>query len=273
MTVVALRRAGTVAICAVAIMAGPVACGSSDGSRPASAAAPSATSANQTAPWNYVMFGDSWPHGSHCNGCRPFPVLYADGVKAKTGHPVTFKDMTTNGGGSASLLQDLQTQDAVRQAAADADIIVISTGANDLEQPFADWQLDSCGGKDHLDCFRTSAKATGRNFDRLLAAIQKLRAGKATAVRVVTDSNEFLSDPGLIAAFGSHAAKDGAVITALQHDAECAAAQKYHDTCVDLRPVLNGPTFDQPQDSNAPVAMQKVADALVAVGLAELGTT
>jgi lysophospholipase L1-like esterase len=269
MSSILMRRVQSAAACALVILVGSVACGSSDAAPRTPTPAPLATSAA----WNYAVFGDSWPHGSHCNGCKPFPTLYADGIKEKTGHPVTFEDLTINGGDSGSLLKDLQTQDAARQAAAGADIIVISTGGNDLEEPFYAWQTGTCGGKDKLSCFRTTATKVGRNFDQLLAAVQTLRSGKPTAVRVLTNSNEFLSDPGLISAFGANAAKDGAIITALMHDAECAAAAKNHVRCIDLRPILNGPKYDQPQDVNTQTAMQHVAEALVAAGLSELSTT
>ena len=54
-------------------------------------ASPSAAAVSSSGPsWTYVAFGDSWPYGAHCNGCTPFPVLYAKGLAATTGRRIDF---------------------------------------------------------------------------------------------------------------------------------------------------------------------------------------
>ncbi|HLC05834.1 MAG TPA: SGNH/GDSL hydrolase family protein [Anaerolineales bacterium] len=218
----------------------------------------------------YLAFGDSWPYGAHCNGCRPFPALYADALIATTDHRIDFVNLTTNGGTSQSLLESFQTSQKTREAVISADIIVISTGANDLEPAFDRYANGTCGGADQLDCFRKVAEGWRISFDGILTEIEALRQGKPTAIRLVTNSNEALSDPGLIDLFGPEfGLGGGAVITALHHDVLCEVAAKHGATCVDLRPVLNGPSFDKPQDVNTQEAMQAVADALVASGLDE----
>jgi hypothetical protein len=50
----------------------------------------------------------------------------------------------------------------------------------------------------------------------------------------------------------------------------CGAAQAHDAVCVDVRPIVNGPSLDQPGDENAPEVMQAIADALLAAGLPEL---
>jgi hypothetical protein len=221
--------------------------------------------------WTYVAFGDSWPYGAHCNGCQPFPGLYAMGLKAATGHEIDFINLVENGGTSASLLADFREMSAYRDAIAKADIIMISTGANDGEPAGAAWKDGTCGGEDGLDCFREIAEGWRLNFDAMLTEIDTLRVGKPTAIRLVTNSNEFLADPGLIEFFGpDFGPNEGATYTAMHHDVLCEVAAAHSAQCVDLRPVLNGSNFDQPQDVNTQEAMQAVADALVASGLAEL---
>ena len=221
--------------------------------------------------WTYVAFGDSWPSGDHCNGCRPFPALYADALAAAPGHQINFINFTTNGGTSQSLLADIQNSQKIREAVMSADIIVISTGANDLEPAFNLYGAGKCGGADQLDCFRKVAEDWRASFDGILTEIEALRDGKPTAVRLITNSNEFLADPNLIAGFGrDFALGGGAAITALHHDALCEIAAKHHMLCVDMRPILNGPNWDKPQDVNTQDAMQAVVDALLASGLDEL---
>jgi lysophospholipase L1-like esterase len=232
---------------------------------------PEPTAAPSGPSWTYVAFGDSWPYGAHCNGCRPFPVLYADGLAATTDHRIDFVNFTTNGGTSRSLLKDIQTSQKTRDAVMSADIIVISTGANDLEDAFGLFAAGNCGGVDNFDCFRKVGEVWHTSFDGILTEINTLRAGKPTALRLVTNSNEALSDPGLIEIFGPEDSSGaGAFITNLQHEILCEVAAKHGAKCVDLRPVLNGPNFDKPQDVNTQEAMQAVADALLASGLDEL---
>ena len=245
---------------------------------PATAAVPSPTAAITSSPtasaaadWTLVAFGDSWPYGAHCNGCEPFPELYVSGLEAATGRTIEFVDLITNGGTSKSLADDMAASSRVRDAIARADIIVISTGANDLESAGQAWTSGTCGGSDGLDCFRAVADGWHTNFDAMLTTIDELRGDRPTAVRLVTNSNEFLADKDLIDYFGADfGLREGAAITAMHHDALCKVASAHGRACVDLRPVLNGPTFDKPQDVNTQEAMQAVADALVASGVAEL---
>ena len=221
--------------------------------------------------WTYVAFGDSWSYGGHCGGCDPYPGLYAVGLEETTGHQVDFINRTQNGGTSGSLLDTIRKSQGYRENIAKADIIMINTGANDLQPAFAAWQAGTCGGEDDLDCFREIAEGWRLNFDAILTEIDTLRAGEPTAVRIVTNSNEFLADPGLIAIFGTDfGPNQGAIVTAMHHDILCEVANAHNAQCIDLRPVLNGPNFDQPQDINTQEAMQAVADALVESGLAEL---
>ena len=235
-----------------------------------------APTATEIPSWTYVAFGDSWPFGAHCNGCRAFPALYADGLVASTGHPIDFVNLATNGGTSQDLLNSIITSEKirgtdVREAVMSAHIVVISTGANDLEPAFDAYAAGTCGGADQLDCFRKVAEGWRVSFDGILTEIDALRDGNPTAIRLVTNSNEFLADPGLIDLFGPEfGLAGGAVITALNHDVLCEVAVKHGAQCVDLRPVLNGPNFDKPQDVNTQEAMQAVADALLASGLDEL---
>jgi hypothetical protein len=234
--------------------------------------APTLAATESPAPWNYVAFGDSWPYGAHCfASCRPFPVLYKEGLESIDGHPISFTNLTTPGGTSESLLQSIRTDEKIRDAVKTADIIVIATGGNDLEPAFDRYVASTCGGADQLDCFREIAEAWRNSFDGMLREITALRAAKPTAIRVITYSNEFLADPGLIELFGPEfGLVGGAEVMALHHDVLCEVAAKYQATCVDLRPVLNGPHLDQPQDVNTLTAMQAVADALLASGLDEL---
>lgn len=221
--------------------------------------------------WTYVAFGDSWPYGAHCNGCRPFPALYADGLATTTDHRIDFINLTTNGGTSQSLLKSIQTSQKIREAIMTADIIVIATGGNDFEPAFNLTMADNCGGADQLDCFRDVAEGYRISFDKILTEIEGLRQGQPTAIRLVATSNEFLADPGLIEVLGPDFGKtSGVTITQMNRDVLCEIAAKHNAKCVDLGVALNGPDLLRPQDVNTQDAMQAVADALLKSELDEL---
>lgn len=189
----------------------------------------------------------------------------------RTRNPIDFVNLTANGGTSQSLLKDIQTSQKTREAVESADIIAISTGANNLEDAFGLFAAGDCGEADHFDCFRKVAEGWRISNDGSRTEIETLRNGKPTAIRLVTNSNEALSDPGLIEIFGpKDISGGGAFFTELSPDVLCEVAAKHGATCVDLRPALNGPNFDKPQDVNTQEAMQAVADALLARGLDEL---
>jgi hypothetical protein len=236
---------------------------------PVAASEPGA--ASNVPSWTLVAFGDSWPYGAHCHGCRPFPRLYADGLAATTAHHIEFVNLTTNGGTSQSLLASIQSSPEIRQAVASADIIIISTGMNDLE-PAGKLYVDGhCGGLDQLDCLREAANAWRISFGGMLTEINALRRGHSTAIRLVSNSNEFLSDAELIQIFGpSFGLGAGASITDMHHDILNEVATRHGAICVDLRPVLNGASHQTPRDVNSQEAMQAVADALLASGHREL---
>ena len=220
----------------------------------------------------FVMFGDSWPYGAHCNGCQPFPSLLDVAYAAITGLPIDFQNDTTNGGTAQELAATMRSDPAIQAHIEAADIIVIAIGGNDLEPAFASYAAGNCGGRDRLDCFRTVAATLRTAYDGMLAAIDGLRAGRPTAVRMVTTSNEFLSDQGLIAKFGADFGKtSGVTITQMNRDVECEVAVRHRAVCVDLGAALNGPDLTTPNDVNTQATMQQVADAIAASGLGELG--
>jgi hypothetical protein len=227
----------------------------------------------------YVALGDSWPNGAHCGFCRTFAGLYADGLEETTGRGIEFIDLTeatipgTQQGQTAnSLLSDLRSSEEVREAVSGADIVMVSTGLNELDQgALNEYLAGRCGGADEADCFREVGVGWHEAFDAILTEIEALRAGRATAIRLVSAENIFISDPELVDLLGEDfGPTTGALITKLLNDAMCDAATNHGAVCIDVRPILNGATLDQPMDENSAASHQAVADALVASGLEEL---
>lgn len=237
-------------------------------SAPASVAASSGSTSAATL--TVLVFGDSWPAGDHCDGCRPWPGLYADGLESTTGRPVDLIDRTGIET-AASLALTIQADPSVKADVARADVIVLSIGTNDLEPAFNAYHDGTCGGADQLDCFRAIVETLRGTFDQILTDIDGLRAGMPTAVRIVTMSNEFLSEQGAIELVGADfGASGGVAVTTMMRDMWCAAGTANGATCVELGHALNGADLLTPRDINAQDTMQLVGDTILATGLGEL---
>lgn len=221
----------------------------------------------------YVSLGDSWPEGAHCDGCRTFPQLHAEALEQLLGRPITFKDLAGQaqpffdslGGGSASLLEAIRADDAYREEVATGDIIVIATGPNDGGEVFEAIQDGTCGGKDDTACVSELAQMWEREFAAILDEITTLREEQPTAIRLVNAADAFTDSSSSREAARGFAAYFEALTQALCNNAEA------HDAlCVDVRPVLNGPDFEQPVNDSSQKAMDAVAGLLVKTGVPEL---
>jgi len=206
--------------------------------------------------------------------------LYADGLHAQTGRHIDFHDITgqaqpyfeSAGGGSGSLLKALRSDAATRDLVANADVILIATGPNEIGVAHEPSKAGTCGGADHMDCFRKLGSPWRRNFNAILSEIELLRDAKPTAIRLVDAANAFLYDRSLLQGWlpKNFPMTKGALIFKLLNDALCHAAARHHAVCVDAPPILNTPHLNRPVDENSAASMRAVADALLATGLPEL---
>src|SRR5215204_2561258 len=89
---------------------------SPDGAAGPAPATKSSASTPVGGPVTLLALGDSWPYGAHCNGCTPFPELYAQGLEKELGLEVDVLNLVTNGGTSASLRQSLTFDPAYSDA-------------------------------------------------------------------------------------------------------------------------------------------------------------
>jgi hypothetical protein len=222
----------------------------------------------------YIALGDSWIQGAHCNGCRTFPQTHAEALSELLGKPVTLQNLagdyqpyfeTPGGGGSTGLRKALQTDDGFREAVAAGDIIVISTGPNDFGRIGEAIENGTCGGADDTACVAELDRRWHRDFDAILSEIEELRAGQPTAIRLVNIANEF-NDPSLRPA--TLRGWEASFETLAQ--AMCDNAKKHDVVCIDTRPVLNGPDFEQPALVDSQESMDAVAELLAQTGIPEL---
>lgn len=265
-------RSGLAAMTLILIL-GLAGCGG-DGSSsksPGESVAATSTAPNGSGGLTYVALGDSWPEGAHCNGCRTFPQTHAEAVSDALGRPVALHNLsgqaqpyfdTPDGRGTSGLLKALRTDEAFRAKVADGDVIVISTGPNDGDSLGPVIESGKCGDK---ACVVALDRTWHRDFDAILGEIEDLRAGKPTAIRLVNAANAF-ADPSISAA----ARRGWAAYFEALTDAMCDNARKHDVVCVDVRPVLNGPGFEQPVNDSSQEAMDAVAELLTKTGVAEL---
>ena len=147
---------------------------------------------------------------------------------------------------------------------------MIAHGPNELDRALVPYQDHACGGDDGRQCIRDLGALWDRNFDAILNEIEALREGKPTAIRLVNAANVFVSEPEIAAGLEDGFATDaGAQMFSALTDAICKNAEKHEAACVDVRPILNGPSLDQKVDENSEASMKAVADALLATGLRE----
>lgn len=229
---------------------------------------------------HYVEFGDSWPEGAHCNGCKTFADLYGVELKELSGKSVAVTDLLGSkepglGAGqpeaTATLLESMRSNKTTRAAVKEADVILIAAGPNELDQALSASVNGTCGGSDSSDCIEALGRLWSTNFGAILDEIDVLRDGQPTAIRLVSAANPFVSDEAMSEGLPEgFATTKGARIFELLTKAMCDAADEHGAVCVDVRPILNGPDLTTPVDENSDASMRAVADALVATGLPEL---
>jgi hypothetical protein len=120
-------------------------------------------------------------------------------------------------------------------------------------------------GKDNTACVAPLARTWKREFDQILDEIEALRHGRPTAIRLVNAANAFNDPSASAATLRGFEAYFEALTVAL-----CDNAKAHEVVCVDVRPVLNGPDFEQPVDDSSQESMDAVAELLEGTGAPEL---
>jgi lysophospholipase L1-like esterase len=112
-----------------------------------------------------VGLGDSVPAGSACD-CTDYVNLLARGL----GDDVQSTNLAVPGQTSSGLMDQLSSAD-VRTAVANADVVVVTIGANDVE---AD-DPSTCGSaQDEPACYSAELTGLSQNLDRVAAAVVAL---------------------------------------------------------------------------------------------------
>jgi lysophospholipase L1-like esterase len=241
---------------------------------------PSASPATAS-PWSVVGLGDSVTSGYNCS-CTPFVQRYADLTAQRLGRKVTAQNLGQAGLTSGGLLDQLQTG-AIAASVADADIVLVTIGANDAAGSMQEWSVGQCG----QDCFDARTAQIRSTVTQVLQRILQLRAGRPTEILLTTYWN--VVEDGAVARqeFSAQYVQVSDALTREVNGALCDATQAVRDgqatptselICVDLYAPFKGngdqdPTALLAQDGDHPDAAghELIAETLLAAGWNGLG--
>jgi lysophospholipase L1-like esterase len=195
--------------------------------------------------WRLVALGDSIPLGVECAACTTFVDLFAMAL-GNAGVRVDRTNWSIRGFTVARLLDLVRHDAALRSDLARADVVTLTIGVNDMP-----WNAgaDRCGGRsapgDDVDwsritpaCLRSTSARYGELLAELLGAIDGLRAGRPTMLRLTGFYDEWIGREGVT--------PDELAIVArgvrLFDRAQRRAAEAHGGLVADLLHVLNGPT-------------------------------
>ena len=230
-----------------------------------------------TAPvrWRVVALGDSVTSGGPCD-CTPFPQVYAATLSDVRGVSVGVDNLGQGGQDSGGLLDQLRDPRSPQtQAVRTGDIDLVTIGANDFSAKHGLVTAGRCSGDLGTDCVQDELGRLRTNLAAIVAAIHRLRAGRATAVLVTGYWNVF--EDGAVAR-SSFPDRGVAATVALTRQANArirGAATATGATYVDLYAPFHGPAADGEttkllgDDGDHPNARGQVliARRLVAAGL------
>lgn len=192
-----------------------------------------------------VALGDSLPGGLGCaSPCRTYVAQFADLVTASLDLAISATNLATNDGlTSGSLLARVREDQGHRDAIAGADIITLQVGLND-------WQ-GACMFDGLETCLSAGADTAVANVDAILDEIVALRAGRPTALRVVTSFDPYVGTAAATDWWGFGEADRASFEAMFGQDLSelnaglCAAATDHGGSCIDTRTLINGPAWDR----------------------------
>jgi lysophospholipase L1-like esterase len=244
------------------------------GSATPSAADPSSPAASASAPVQVVALGDSVTAGTAC-GCTSFPTLYQRGLADRTGLEVKLDDRGEAGDTTSDVLDDLASPDG-SSSVADADVVLVTIGANDFADVADDVENGRCGSdvacaQDDLDALRT-------HLTSLVSTIRTLRDGRPTAVLVTGYWNVFEDGDVADQDYTKAGTAETDTLTRQVNAVEQSVAEAGGGTYVDLYAPFKGeagekdPTDLLADDGDHPNAAghQLIAQALLQAGTAPL---
>jgi lysophospholipase L1-like esterase len=138
-----------------------------------------------TGPLRVVGLGDSVTSGEHCD-CDDYVTAFGRLLSTQEGITVTVANDGESGSTSEGLASELRSDDDLRSDVRDADVVVVTMGANDLAPALSAWRSGSCPAS----CSDPEVGAMQADLDRVLDTVGSLGGGR-TRVLVTTYWNVF----------------------------------------------------------------------------------
>lgn len=232
---------------------------------PSGPASAGSAPAHPTGTIHVVGFGDSVMYGAGC-ACDDFLTQTGRLLQQTTGRQVSVANNGANGQTAAGVLADLRTDDAATAEVGQADVIVLTIGANDLGPVLGNWVDDDCD----RSCYHPEVEQMDDRLSAILAIIDREKK-PAAAVFVLDYWNVFEDgevgaddyDQGYLA-WSDQVTRDA-------NAAICQAAGAAGATCVDTYRPFKGaegatdPTHLLADDGDHP---NDAGTALIATALA-----
>ncbi|MBI1833281.1 MAG: SGNH/GDSL hydrolase family protein [Candidatus Andersenbacteria bacterium] len=131
----------------------------------------------------YVILGDSIAAGAY--GFPSYPNIYEDNLENTNQKELDSRNLARSGWHSSHLAAALQQDPLFQQNIAEADVITINIGGNDLRAARDQYYAGTCGGADNQDCLRRAVRAFDANWDVITSEINSRKP--AGAIVRVTD--------------------------------------------------------------------------------------
>lgn len=190
-----------------------------------------------------VGIGDSVTSATVC-GCTGFVESYAAHLPAADGGPARAENLGA-GGLTAAGLRTLMTQPGpTPTSVAEADVLLVTIGANDLTPLLSRWQSSGCSKA----CYSPAVEAVGSDLGDILAAARSLRGHRPTRVLVTDYWNVFADGDVARASDGPAYLRWSDELTRALNVSICNAARNAGATCVDLYAPFKGDGSKNPTE-------------------------
>jgi lysophospholipase L1-like esterase len=255
------RRAATILVAVAVLLSTVGGCAAAFGLARRSAASPAGTAPEPTPPspvaagdgsaapipYRVVGLGDSVPSGSQCD-CTSYVSLVGQQFGAYSGRPSSVDNLARDGLTTSGLLAQLQLP-AVRSAVADADLVMITIGANDFDEESL--TVPACQPATALSCYQSALSAQQAELSALLAQVNLVHSRPGTTTIVTGYWNVFLDGRVGRSQGAAYVAASNA-LTMADNGLIAAVTTAHADTYVDIYTPFKGDGSRDDTDLLAP---------------------
>ena len=182
-----------------------------------------------------VALGDSVPAGSAC-GCVPYPELSASSLTRPGGPAVTAANDAVGGYTTEDVLTQVRSDPGVMSHVAQADVVEIEAGANDVGY------TDGCGMA--VACYSGGVATVGQHLAEIVARVRELAGGHPVAVVLLDYWSVWLGGRYAKAQGPAYVDLVGALTDQVNSVIKRTAARTGAGY-VDLRAALKGPDYTE----------------------------